>query len=87
MRDPFTNAINLRNLSRFLYRVSYFYRRLIHYNAEMIDLTAQSIIPLISLIEDPDDDKLMKSYYETCSKVEQMHLAREIFKLLVVANP
>jgi len=85
MKDPFANSQNLRNLSRFLYRVSFFYRRLIHYNAEMIDLTAQSIIPLIDLTKEQDEDEVLTRYYKTCAKVEQMHLAREIFKLLVVA--
>ena len=33
MRNPFNNAANIRSLSRFLYRMSYPYRRLIHYNA------------------------------------------------------
>ena len=85
MKDPLSNANSLRQLSRFLYRRSFPYRRLIQYNAEMIDLNCQSIIPLIDMTKENDKDKILKSYYNTCSKIEQMNLASEIFKLLTVA--
>ena len=38
LKSPFANQDNLRSLSQFLYRMSHQYRRLIQFNAEMIDL-------------------------------------------------
>lgn len=37
MQNPFSNENRLRNLSRFLYRVSQPYRRLVNYNAQLVD--------------------------------------------------
>lgn len=85
LKNPLSNANNLRALSRFLYRLSFQYRRLVNYNAKMIDLAAQVIIPLINLTEDPNPDDVLKKYNDTLLKMEQMDLVNEIFKLLVVA--
>ena len=60
MQNPKTNESNLRNLSRFLYRVSHNYRRLISYQAEMVDLTALNVIPQIDFTEDAHDDEKNK---------------------------
>lgn len=85
MRNPKSYESNLRNLSRFLSRLCFSYKRLIQYNAEMIDLTAQSIIPLIDITKDTNDSKLLKTYYKTMSKTQQMGIEQEILKLLLVA--
>ena len=63
MQNPKTNESNLRNLSRFLYRVSHNYRRLISYQAEMVDLTALNVIPQIDFTEDAHDDEKIKTSY------------------------
>lgn len=85
MRNPFNNAANIRSLSRFLYRMSYPYRRLIHYNAEMVDLTAMSVIPQINFLEDPNAEDIQTNYYNTLYKIQQMDLASEILKMLIIA--
>lgn len=85
MRNPMANSNNLRQLSNFLYRVCYPYRRIIHYNAEMVDLKAQSIIPMLESYNKKNVSKTLKNYFETLTKVEQINLASEIFKLLVIA--
>lgn len=86
MQNPKSNESNLRNLSRFLYRVSHNYRRLISYQAEMVDLTAAVVVPQLDLTEDAhDDEKILKNYYDTLVQVDKMNMASEILKCLLVA--
>ena len=85
MQNPKQNEANLRNLSRFLYRLSQPYRRLINYNAQMMDLTAMSIIPMTDITQPVDAESMLKMYYDTAIQLEKMNLASEIFKCLVVA--
>lgn len=85
MKNPQSNENSLRNLSRFLYRVSQPYRRLVNYNAQQIDLTAMILSPNINITEENDKDTVLKDYYDTCVKVDQMNLHSEIYKLLVTA--
>lgn len=85
MKNPQSNENNLRNLSRFLYRVSQPYRRLVNYNAQQIDLTAMTLSPNINTFEDNDKESVLKDYYDTCVEVDKMKLGSEIYKLLVTA--
>lgn len=85
LKNPKTNESNLRNLSRFLYRMCHSYRRLIHYNAQQVDLTAMSVIPMVDITQDNDPESVLKSYYDTALYVQNMDLASEIYKCLVVA--
>lgn len=85
MQNPYSNENRLRNLSRFLYRVSQPYRRLIHYNAHQVDLTAMVISPNIDITQQNDTTSVLKDYYDTCLKVDSMHLNFEIYKMLVTA--
>ena len=86
LKNPKSYEGQLRNLSRFLYRVSHVYRRLINYNAQMMDLSAQSIIPLrTSLIEQDDETKYLQNYYDTAKEIQKISLKDEIYKCLVIA--
>ena len=85
MKNPYNNASNLRNLSQFLYRMSYPYRRLIQYNAQMVDLTAMSVIPNYDINKEVKQDKVMKDYYNTLKKIRQIGLDKQILKMLIVA--
>lgn len=85
MKNPQSNENNLRNLSRFLYRVSQPYRRLVNYNAQQIDLTAMVISPNINITEQNDASTVLQNYYDTCVEVDKMHLHSEIYKMLVTA--
>ena len=85
MKNPKQNESNLRNLSRFLWRVSHSYRRLLAYNAQQVDLTAISVAPLIDLTQDNDPETILKDYYDTCVELEKMKLATEIYKCLIIA--
>ncbi len=85
MKNPAANENSLRNLSRFLYRVSQPYRRLVNYNAHQIDLTAMVLSPNINITEQNDTATVLKDYYDTCVVVDKMHLESEIYKMLVTA--
>ena len=86
MQNPKTNESNLRNLSRFLYRVSHNYRRLISYQAEMVDLTALNVIPQIDFTEDAhDDEKIKTSYFNTLVQLDKMNMQSEILKCLLIS--
>lgn len=85
MQNPASNENNLRNLSRFLYRVSQPFRRLVNYNSQQIDLTAMVISPNVNITEENDQLAVLKDYYETCVTVDRMHLESEIYKMLVTA--
>lgn len=85
MKNPASNENRLRNLSRFLYRVSQPYRRLINYNAQQVDLTAMVLSPNINITEQNDTATVLKDYYDTCVVVDRMHLESEIYKMLVTA--
>ena len=85
MQNPFSNENRLRNLSRFLYRVSQPYRRLVNYNAQLVDLTAINVSPNIDITQDNDTQTILKDYYDTCVEIDKMHLHSEIYKMLVTA--
>lgn len=85
MRNPMASQQELRHLSRYLYRMSHPYRRIIHYFAEMIDLKAQVVIPFRDLTKTENTKKYIKNYYASVKEVEKIDLASEIFKCLVIA--
>ena len=85
MKNPVSNYKNLRELSRYLYYRSSVYRRLIWFNATMIDTNARSVIPLIDLKKGGDKEKVLKSYYDTLSVLENMNMALEFLKGYIVA--
>ena len=85
IKSPFANQANLRNLSRFLYRVSQNYRRIISYNAEMLDLNARSVIPLIDITKSNNTSKVLKNYYSTLIQLDKMNMQKEILKCAIIA--
>ena len=85
MKNPMSNESRLRNFSRFLYRVSQPYRRLVNHLAQQIDLTALMISPNVDITQDIDKETVLKNYYDTCVQVDKMKLYSEIYKLLVTA--
>lgn len=85
LKNPKANENNLRALSQFLYRMSHQYRRLINYYAEMIDLTAYSIVPLVDITKKANDTSILKSYHTTALQLEKMNLSSEILKCLLIA--
>lgn len=85
MKNPMSNEANIRNLSKFLYRVSMPYKRLVWHNAQQVDLTAMIISPNIDITKSVNSNKILKEYYATCVQVDKIHLHTEIYKMLLTA--
>ena len=85
LKDPKRNETALRSLSIFLYRLCYPYRRLIWYQATMMDLNAVSVIPFIDITKDNNKKKIIKNYYKTASKLQQMALDQCMLPMLLTA--
>ena len=85
LKNPKSYESQLRDLSRFLYRYCYPYRRLCWYNAHMIDLKAASIIPRVDFTKEINEEKVLKTYYQTITETHRINLETEIFKCALVA--
>lgn len=85
MKNPLANEKTIRALSKYLYRMSQPYRRLIWYNAEMVDLNMRSVIPNYSITEENDIEKTKDVYYKTLLQLKKMNLENEILKMLIIA--
>lgn len=88
LRNPKANEQGLRELSQFLYRMSFQYRRIIHYFSEMVDLSAYSVVPLIDVEKDSDTidkKKNLKKYTKTLKQIRKMDMKSEIIKCLIIA--
>lgn len=83
LKNPKANETNIRNLARFLKRYSMPLTRIINYYAEMVDLTAKCVIPMVDLESVQSESEILKNYMTTLKKVEQMSLEDEIFKMLL----
>lgn len=85
LKNPLSdnNSKNLRKLSQYLYVLSSQYRRLISYFASMIDLTAYTVIPNVSMVEDNDDEKILQDYEAVLKWIEKMNLGGQIFSQLI----
>lgn len=85
MKDPFRYQSQLRNISRYLYRLCYDYRRIVHHYATMICGEAFNIIPLVDDPSEVDSEQLVSKYFETLTRWQRMDFANELVKLLIVA--
>lgn len=85
LKNPFSYMKQIRNLSKYLYRLCYEYRRICIFYASMICGDAFNIIPLIDPTQENDKDEVLKKYYETLIRWQRMDFANELIKLLIVA--
>ena len=84
LKSPKTYESQLRNLSRYLYRLCYEYRRICTFYARMVCGDAFHIIP----VGDPremKDEEITDNYYETMLRWQRMNFENEITKLLLTA--
>lgn len=85
LRDPKRYEENIRNVSRYLYRISYDYRRIVLFYAGMIMGDAFSITPNYDLSADISDEDVLQNFYETTEYWQKMDFASELLKCLIVA--
>lgn len=83
LQNVSSNENNLRNLSRYLFYRSQVYFRLIMYNATMFDLNSRTVIPSYDLTKTNNENKILKSYYETLQWLERMNLPHEFLTVLI----
>lgn len=76
-----SNQKSLRKLSDFLYNISQTYRRMINYKAEQITCKAWTAYPVISLVDEVDEETLMQEYEKITHIVNNMHMESQIPKI------
>ena len=84
LKNPETNAVNLREASIYLYAVSTQYRRVVNYFAHMCPLN-YIIYPFKFDPNKVDDKKFSAAYKKACDYLEIFNLQHEMRKALVTA--
>lgn len=87
LRNPATDANNknLRKLSAYLYTVSHVYRRMVNFKAHQINCKTWSAYPVISMVEEVDEESILKEYERAINIVTAMHMETQIYKLMLQA--
>lgn len=87
LQNPYSSSSqnSLRNLSKFLYTLSFPLRRIINYFASLPDFSAYKVNLDFSLVEENNEETLLKDYEDACKFVRRMNLEINMFKLLVIA--
>lgn len=87
LQNPYTSSAqeSLRNLSKFLYTLSFPLRRIVHYFASLPDFSAYKINLDFSLIEENDEESLLQDYENAARFLRKMNLVSNMFKLLTIA--
>lgn len=87
LQNPYSSSSqnSLRNLSKFLYTLSFPLRRIINYFASLPDFSTYKVNLDFSLVEDNNGETLLKDYEDACRFVRKMNLEINMFKLLVIA--
>lgn len=87
MRNPLRYYKNLIALSKYLYTRSQPYRKMIAYNASMIDATYRTIVPVIDMTKKKQmtDDKILKDYWTVCNIMNRSNMQAEIRKMNIIA--
>lgn len=75
----------LRNLSKFLYTLSFPLRRIVNYFASLPDFSAYKVNLDFSLTENNDEKSLLQDYENAAKLIRKMNLSLNMFKLLVIA--
>ena len=87
LQNPYASnsQASLRNLAKFLYTLSFPLRRIVNYFASLPDFSVYKVNLDFSIVEDNDEESLLKDYEDTCRFVRKMNLELNMFKLLVTA--
>ena len=87
LRNPATDANNknLRKLSAYLYTVSHVYRRMIQFKAHQINCKTWNAYPIVSMVDEVDEESVLKEYERTINIVKAMHMETQIYKVMLQA--
>lgn len=87
LQSPYssTSQTNLRNLAKFLYTLSFPYRRIVNYFASLPDFSMYKVNLDFHLVEENDEEALLQDYENAARFIRKMNLEINMFKLLVIA--
>lgn len=87
LRNPATDANNknLRKLSNYLYTISHVYRRMIRFKARQMNCKTWSAYPIVSMLEENDEESILKEYERVVNIVSNMKMESQIFKMMLQA--
>lgn len=85
LQNPATdsNNKNLRKLSDYLYTVSHVYRRMVNYKAHQINCKTWNAYPVAAMVEENDEESILKEYERAVNIVTNMHMETQIYKLML----
>ena len=83
LKSPKAYESQIRNLSRYLYRLCYEYRRICYFYATMICGDVFNIIPISD--KDQTGEDIVDKWYETLTRWQRLDFKSELTKLLLVA--
>ena len=85
LRNPATDANNknLRKLSNYLYTVSHVYRRMVNYKAHQINCKTWTAYPIVNMVEENDEESILKEYERVVNIMTNMHMETQIYKLML----
>ena len=83
LRNPATdgNNKNLRKLSNYLYTISHVYRRMIRFKAHQMNCKTWSAYPIVSMLEENNEESILKEYERTVNIVTNMNMQSQILKM------
>ena len=87
LRNPAAdgNNKNLRKLSSYLYTVSHVYRRMVNFKAHQINCKTWSAYPIVSMVDENDEESILREYERVVNIVTAMHMETQIFKIMLAA--
>ena len=87
LKNPATDANNksLRKLSNYLYTISHVYRRMVRFKARQINCKTWSAYPIVSMIEENDEESILREYERVVNIVSNMKMESQIFKMMLQA--
>lgn len=85
LRNPATDSNNksLRKLSAYLYTVSHVYRRMINFKAHQINCKIWSAYPVVSMVEENDEEAILAEYERVVNIVTNMRMDTQIYKMML----
>lgn len=84
LRSPYANLDNIREVSRFLYRVSMIYKKIIEYTAQM-PLYYYNVSYKYDFTQELDVETYKQQYYDLLSRLQVMDLKKEFATITATA--
>ena len=85
LKNPASYYKKIIELSNFLYTRSQSYRKLINYNATMIDVNYRCIIPISDFSKSIKKNDMLKDYYKVSSLLEPLSWQSEVYKMNIIS--